>query len=160
MTADAIRLQAPAGDPYRARERRPDFTAGHVIPYRAGFYCAQLKKRAVMVGIHIWHGWGKQDGRDVEIIWDAAGNIVLKWAEPIERVWGWHACRDNVAIHPWSVWPECSGSEIDEVDYLRLLSRRRHATDFAPDSPFASPHQAVDWSTVKHSLPDRRNQQQ
>lgn len=132
---------------------------GNAIPYRADFYQGTLTRGGVMVGIRLWHGWGKQDGRDVDISWDADGKMIVRWVESIERRFGWHACRDNVSVHPWEIWPGCSGDPIDEVEYLRLLSLRQHAVNYNPDSPFASPRQAVDWLTVKHNIPLKGNPQ-
>lgn len=150
-------LQSPVGG---SAPRWPDKTTGNGSPYVAGWYQIQLERGAVMVGVRIWHGWGKQDGRDVEFYVDPITNTIKhRWAADIERNWGWHAARDNVAVHPWLVWPDCSGDPIDEVEYLRLLGLRFHAINFVPDSPFASPRQRVDWLTVKHDFSDLKGPQ-
>lgn len=152
-----IPLQALAGG---SAPRWPDKTTSNGSPYVEGWYQMQLERGAVMVGVRIWHGWGKQDGRDVEFYVDPVTNTIRhRWAADIERNWGWHAARDNVAVHPWLVWPNCSGDPIDEVEYLRLLGRRFYAIEFDPASPFANPRAKVDFGTVKHNLPDPKGLQ-
>lgn len=136
-----IPLQAPAGG---ARAAWPDHTTGNVIPYRAGFYQRQMVRDGVMVGIRLWLGWGRDGGRDLDFRLDHNGKWAVTQVGSIERYWGWHACCDNVEVHPWSVWPGCSGAEITEDEYRFLLGQRHYAGTYRPDDPFADPRQPVD----------------
>lgn len=148
---DPIALQALAGG------SAPE---GNVIPYRAGFYQRPGTKGGIMLAIHLWRGWGKQDGRDLDISLSPEGEWLIVPTDFIERRFGWHACLDNVTVHPWEVWPGCSGDEIDEIEYRRLLVERYRAINFLPDSPFADPRKKVDWLTVRHDFSDLKGPQQ
>lgn len=130
-----VPLLAPADSP------APE---GHVIPYRRGYFQTQLVKGSVMVGIFIWRGFGKDP---------VTGEI-------LERGWQWRAALDGVEVHPWRVWPECSGDEITEAEYRYLLAQRQHAQQYQPDSPFANPRKKVDWLTVRHDFSDLKGPQQ
>lgn len=136
---DATRLQALAGG------SSPRFE-GNATPYRAGFYQMKLVKGGIFVPVRLWQGFGKQDGRELDD--DGAPTPV------IARGWIWRAMLDGVEVHPWKVWPDCSGEPITEEEYRFLLARRHHAMAHDPQSPFASPRQKVDWLTVKHNIPD------
>lgn len=124
---------------------------GNGSPYQAGFYQMRLVKGGIFVAVRLWLGFGKQDGRELDD--DGKPNPT------IARGWQWRAMLDGVEVHPWKVWPGCSGEPITEAEYRYLLARRDHAVKHDTDSPFASPRQPVNWLTAKIDFSDLKGSQ-
>lgn len=64
--------------------------------------------------------------------------------EQLDRSPMWIAYLNGELVDVFSVWPECSGSPIDEAEYKFLLTVKEWAEANDPTAPEANPRRPID----------------
>lgn len=98
-----------------------------------GHYRTRLVRGGVWVGVRIW--W--EDGIRCTETGDLLSDQILR------------AEIDGRAVDPHDAWLRCADEPIPEAEYLWLIADRRHARDWRPNDPEATPRAPVNLNAIK-----------